>query len=302
MNSENQEIKKTKEENNKTQKIKDDSQIKENEITNIAKAIPKCDSSTPTSKNDESKDKVNRLDFDKKYSKENGTLSKIRGLNFEDSSPIAKIEEKEEPTPSGIGEYKLTIMKLLDDSGRNYQLKSQYNNNNNNNSKNNTPMNKNKNNYNFSFYVQNNSLLKYYDNSFLGGDTPVNNENEKLTKPNDFILNNNNSQTQPSSLLFNFHNSQMSKNNSPTIKNNNNNLIPFNNSPSYNNNVSNDSPIDLQNNNNYLTNHIIKLHSNDDDMLQNNFNNSPNNNDDNDNNNISKKILVIQIIILIIII
>ena len=39
------------------------------------------------------------------------------------------------PTPSGIGEYKLTIMKLLEDSGRNYQLKSQYNINNNNNSK-----------------------------------------------------------------------------------------------------------------------------------------------------------------------
>ena len=284
MNSDNQEINKTKEENNKTQKIKDDSQIKENEITNIAKAIPKCDSSTPTSKNDESKDKVNRLDFDKKYSKENGTLSKIRGLNFEDSSPIAKIEEKEEPTPSGIGEYKLTIMKLLDDSGRNYQLKSQYNNN---NSKNDTPMNKNKNNYNFSFYVQNNSLLKYYDNSFLGSDTPVNNENEKLTKPNDFLLNNNNSQTQPSSLLFNFHNSQISKNNSPTIRNNhNNNLIPFNNSPSFNNNVSNDSPIHLHNNNNNLTEHIINLHNNEKDILTNTLNNSNNNND---NSNISKK-------------
>ena len=284
MNSDNQEINKTKEENNKTQKIKDDSQIKENEITNIAKAIPKCDSSTPTSKNDESKDKVNRLDFDKKYSKENGTLSKIRGLNFEDSSPIAKIEEKEEPTPSGLGEYKLTIMKLLDDSGRNYQLKSQYNNN---NSKNDTPMNKNKNNYNFSFYVQNNSLLKYYDNSFLGSDTPVNNENEKLTKPNDFLLNNNNSQTQPSSLLFNFHNSQISKNNSPTIRNNhNNNLIPFNNSPSFNNNVSNDSPIHLHNNNNNLTEHIINLHNNEKDILTNTLNNSNNNND---NSNISKK-------------
>ena len=283
MNSEHQETNKTKEENNISQNIKEESNIKENEITNIAKAIPKCDSSTPTSKNDESKDKVNKLDFDKKYSKENGTLSKIRGLNFEDSSPIAKIDEKEEPTPSGIGEYKLTIMKLLDDSGRNYQLKSQYNNNNNNNSKNNTPMNKN--NYNFSFYVQNNSLLKYYDNSFLGDNTPINNENEKLTKPKDFILNNNNSQTQPSSLLFNFQNSQMSKNNSPIIRNNNNNLIPFNNSPSFNNNVSNDSPIHNNNNNNYLTDHIIKLHSIDDDMLKNTFNNSTNNNDDNDNDN-----------------
>ena len=146
----------------------------ENEISNIAKAKKRIE----LFQNEEYIDKVNNLDFDKKDLKEQGILSQIRGLNFEDSSPIQKIKDSE-PTPSGIEEYRLGIMKMLDDSGRNYQLKSQYNNNNKSNN--------NKNKYNFSFYVQNNSLLNYYDNSNIGDSTPVN-DNEKLTKPNDFIL------------------------------------------------------------------------------------------------------------------
>ena len=157
----------------------------ENEITNISKTIPILNSSQNL-KNEEYNDKVNNLDFDKKYIKEKGTLSKIRGLKLDDSSLITKIKDNE-TTPSGIEEYRFALMKMLDDSGRNYQLKSYYNNNSNfdNSSNNNSTVSKN--NYNFSFYLHNNSLLNYYDNNFLENSI---NDNEKLTQTNESFINN----------------------------------------------------------------------------------------------------------------
>ena len=189
----------------------------ENELSNITKTIPILDSSQNL-KNEEYNDKVNNLDFDKQYTKEKGTLSKICGLKFDDSSPISKIKDNE-TTPSGIEEYKFTLMKMLDDSGRNYQLKSQYNNNNKSNN--------NKNKYNFSFYVQNNSLLNYYDNNFLNNSI---NDNKKLIKQNEFFTNNYSQnyslqQNNEINLLKNYNNKQLILNNNNLLKNENINHI-----------------------------------------------------------------------------
>ena len=197
----------------------------ENELSNITKTIPILDSSQNL-KNEEYNDKVNNLDFDKQYTKEKGTLSKIRGLKFDDSSPISKIKDNE-TTPSGIEEYKFTLMKMLDDSGRNYQLKSSYNNNSivDNSSKNNSTVTKN--NYNFSFYLQNNSLLNYYDNNFLNNSI---NDNKKLIKQNEFFTNNYSQnyslqQNNEINLLKNYNNKQLILNNNNLLKNENINHI-----------------------------------------------------------------------------
>ena len=230
----------------------------ENEISNIAKAKKRIE----LFQNEEYIDKVNNLDFDKKDLKEQGILSQIRGLNFEDSSPIQKIKDSE-PTPSGIEEYRLGIMKMLDDSGRNYQLKSQYNNNNKSNN--------NKNKYNFSFYVQNNSLLNYYDNSNIGDTTPVN-DNEKLTKPNDFILSSqDNSKNNLTNIENNIDNNSVQEN----IYNVNNNF-----NSSLNNNINNNFININQNNKNNVNNNKI-----------NNFQNYyPNQNYKNENINLSQNL------------
>ena len=230
----------------------------ENEIPNIAKAKKRIE----LFQNDEYIDKVNNLDFDKKDLKEQGILSQIRGLNFEDSSPIQKIKDSE-PTPSGIEEYRLGIMKMLDDSGRNYQLKSQYNNNNKSNN--------NKNKYNFSFYVQNNSLLNYYDNSNIGDNTPVN-DNEKLTKPNDFILTSqDNSKNNLTNIENNIDNNSVQEN----IYNVNNNF-----NSSLNNNINHNTININQNNKNNVNNNKV-----------NNFQNYyPNQNYKNENINLSQNL------------
>ncbi len=197
----------------------------ENELSNITKTIPILDSSQNL-KNEEYNDKVNNLDFDKQYTKEKGTLSKIRGLKFDDSSPISKIKDNE-TTPSGIEEYKFTLMKMLDDSGRNYQLKSSYNNNSivDNSSKNNSTVTKN--NYNFSFYLRNNSLLNYYDNNFMNNSI---NDNKKLIKQNEFFTNNYSQnyslqQNNEINLLKNNNNKQLILNNNNLLKNENINHI-----------------------------------------------------------------------------
>ena len=194
-------------EKEETKKKKEKKKEDENEISNITE-ITKLDS-VQNSKNVEYKDKVNFLDLDKKYIKEKETISKIDGLNFDDSSSIIKIKDNE-TTSSGIEEYRFTLMKMLDDSGRNYQLKSYYNNNINVNksSKNNSTVGKN--NYNFNFYVQNNSLLNYYDNNFMKNSI---NKNDKLTKPNEFFINN----TQ----------NELQQNNGNYFKKNNNNKKPL---------------------------------------------------------------------------
>ena len=176
---------------------------KENlELENIAKAVKRV-TPEPSPKISELEDKVNSLGFDRdsvpqaetdnpiksKRTFTFGTLSNLRNINFEEQSPVFKFKGNDTPTPSGIEECRLTIMKMLDESvsGRNYPLKSQpqlmkeASSSSNNKSKRDSD----KHETNFSFFLKKNALINYYDASpgGLGAITPE----TKLTKPNQFF-------------------------------------------------------------------------------------------------------------------
>ena len=164
------------------------------ELENIAKAVKRA-TPDPSPKISELEDKVNSLGFDRDsdphQETENpfkskkaftfGTLSNLRNLNFEEQSPVFKIKGNDTPTPSGIEECRLTIMKMLDESvsGRNYPLKSQPQHMKDSSTKNKQKKDNDKHETNFSSFLKKNALINYYDTSPVSPD--------KLTKPNQFI-------------------------------------------------------------------------------------------------------------------
>ena len=164
------------------------------ELENIAKAVKRA-TPDPSPKISELEDKVNSLGFDRDsdphQETENpikskkaftfGTLSNLRNLNFEEQSPVFKIKGNDTPTPSGIEECRLTIMKMLDESvsGRNYPLKSQPQHLKDSSTKNKQKKDNDKHETNFSSFLKKNALINYYDTSPVSPD--------KLTKPNQFI-------------------------------------------------------------------------------------------------------------------
>ena len=164
------------------------------ELENIAKAVKRA-TPDPSPKISELEDKVNSLGFDRDsdphQETENpikskkaftfGTLSNLRNLNFEEQSPVFKIKGNDTPTPSGIEECRLTIMKMLDESvsGRNYPLKSQPQHMKDSSTTNKQKKDNDKHETNFSSFLKKNALINYYDTSPVSPD--------KLTKPNQFI-------------------------------------------------------------------------------------------------------------------
>ena len=164
------------------------------ELENIAKAVKRA-TPDPSPKISELEDRVNSLGFDRDsdphQETENpikskkaftfGTLSNLRNLNFEEQSPVFKIKGNDTPTPSGIEECRLTIMKMLDESvsGRNYPLKSQPQHMKDSSTKNKQKKDNDKHETNFSSFLKKNALINYYDTSPVSPD--------KLTKPNQFI-------------------------------------------------------------------------------------------------------------------
>ena len=102
------------------------------------------------------------------------------------------------PTPSGIEECRLTIMKMLDDSvsGRNYPLKAKRVNSNKDlsgtnlqSTQNNNKEGKSPHETTFSFFVKQNAMINYFDASPGGlsehNITPI--SDNKLTNPNKFF-------------------------------------------------------------------------------------------------------------------
>lgn len=207
------------------------------EIKNIAKAVKRV-TPDPSPKLGEYEDKVNNLDFDKEASQNQtesehqvkskrtftfGTLANLRNLNFEEQSPVFKFKGGDTPTPSGIEECRLTIMKMLDESvsGRNYPLKSQQMvmKDNTNSTKNTAKKEAKEHETNFSFFLKKNALMNYYETSpkTKGEVTP----DHPLTKPTEFIANNN---IEPEEPQFNVINNTINLNNNNSINSNCNNF------------------------------------------------------------------------------
>ena len=101
-----------------------DEEKEENDISNIIKTKKKNSNNQKSNeKNNEIKDEKNEEDF---WNKDNfGILSNLKNLNIDDNSQINRNNEKETPTPSGLKEFKLNIIKIIDDdSKRNIQNKN----------------------------------------------------------------------------------------------------------------------------------------------------------------------------------
>lgn len=204
------------------------------EIKNIAKAVKRV-TPDPSPKLSEYEDKVNNLDFDKETPQKQkesehqpkpkrtftfGTLSNLSSLNFEEQSPIFKFKGGDTPTPSGIEECRLTIMKMLDESvsGRNYPLKSQQMimKDSANSTKSSTIKESKKHETNFSFFLKKNALMNYHETSpkAKGEVTPE----HPLTKPTEFIVNYN---IEPEEPQFNGNNNTINLNNNNSNNSNN---------------------------------------------------------------------------------
>ena len=132
----------------------------ENDIANIIKTKRK------NSNNQKSNEKNNEIIIEKNeenfWNKDNfGILSNLKNLNIDDSQ-INKNNEKDTPTPSGLKEFKLNIIKIIDDdSKRNNQKKNS-----------NSPfLNDNKKNNNFSSFLKNNVDNYNQYNSNINFDT-----------------------------------------------------------------------------------------------------------------------------------
>ena len=80
------------------------------EIKNVAKAIKKV---FPFYSSQTSSEKTSMPQVAKPTKIEPGILSCLTSLNIDD---VSQYKEKETPTPSGIAECKMNIMKMLDDS------------------------------------------------------------------------------------------------------------------------------------------------------------------------------------------
>ena len=128
-----------------------------------------------------------------------GTLSNLNSLKIDEQSPVFRLKGVENtPTPSGIEECRLTIMKMLDDSvsGRNYPLKAKRVNSNKDlsgtnlqSTQNNNKEGKSPHETTFSFFVKQNAMINYFDASPGGlsehNITPI--SDNKLTNPNKFF-------------------------------------------------------------------------------------------------------------------
>ena len=98
---------------------------REKEENDIANIITTKRKNSNNKKSNEKNNEINNEENEEKFwNIDNfGILSNLKNLNIDDSQ-INKNNEKETPTPSGLKEVKLNLIKIIDDdSKRNYQKK-----------------------------------------------------------------------------------------------------------------------------------------------------------------------------------
>ena len=244
---------------------------REKEENDIANIITTKRKNSNNKKSNEKNNEINNEENEEKFwNTDNfGILSNLKNLNIDDSQ-INKNNEKETPTPSGLKEVKLNLIKIIDDdSKRNYQKKNS-----------NSPfLNDNKIN-NFSSFLKKN--LNNYDqfNSSKDFDTSINNNvfyynlnnnNNKSNKQRNIKLNSEKINENNNLIYTNLNNNYNFYNKEFFINNQNNEL----------NNENTQKSIQINNNNsdfNYFSNNNNQFLFYNNNCFINNYSNLPNNN------------------------